>query len=159
MLCRALLLVCVVIFFAGACGGGGSSRHFVMQGQAMSPTLDDGDQVAVEEYGSESPQRGDIILFHPPTESGEPSDLLFLKRIVGLPGETIEIRQQAVLVDGSELAEPYIAEPTAGTFDLYLVPTDAYFVMGDNRNNSSDSRSYSAIPKDSIIGRANVERS
>ena len=157
MLARNVLVTGAVLVSLVAGCGGDSPRQFVMEGQSMIPTLRDGDEVAVEEYGSDTPRRGDIIVFHSPTESGEPSDRVFLKRVVGLPGETIEIRQQAVLVDGSELAEPYIGEPTAGTFDLYLVPTNAYFVMGDNRNNSSDSRSFGAVPRDNIEGRAELK--
>ncbi|MEX2160130.1 MAG: signal peptidase I [Dehalococcoidia bacterium] len=156
MLARHVVVTGAVLISLLAGCGGDSPRQVVMEGQSMFPTLSDGDRVDVQEYGTDTPRRGDVIVFHPRTESGEPSDRLFLKRIIGLPGETIEIRNEVVLVDGEPLQEPYINEPTAGTFDRFEVPSDEYFVLGDNRNNSSDSRSYLGIPEDYIVGRAKL---
>ena len=102
------------------------------------------------------PQRGDIIVFNPPS----PSDKPYVKRVIGLPGDKITIRERQVLVNGVAIAEPYIAAepfysyPSGG--GEFTVPTGTIFVLGDNRNNSSDSHIFGAVPLDNVIGKAIV---
>jgi signal peptidase I len=102
------------------------------------------------------PQRGDIVVFRPPGTSSDP----YIKRIVGLPGETVEIREGAVFIDGNRLEENYVSSSTSwrgggGSDQTQLtIPEDEYFMLGDNRENSSDSRSFGTVPKDDIIGKS-----
>ena len=95
-----------------------------------------------------------MIIFDPPFESEEP----FIKRVIGLPGESIEIKQGTVYIhkNGNAflLDEPYVKEPIANTFKGDLIPENEYFVMGDNRNNSSDSRTGWTAKREDIIGKA-----
>lgn len=105
-------------------------------------------------YKFSDPKRGDIIIFKYPDD--ESTD--FLKRIIGLPGETVEIRDGKVYIDGSSepLDEPYLAETPYGDFGPYEVPEDCYFVLGDNRNNSKDSRYWenTYVERSKIIAKA-----
>jgi len=116
----------------------------------MSPTLSDGEYLVTDNlaYLEESPQRGDIVLL------SRPGGRTYLKRIIGLPGETLEIRGGKVLINGHELSEPYLSEPMRVDSPIRQIEPDRYFVMGDNRNNSSDSRSFGTVTISDIIGRA-----
>ena len=99
------------------------------------------------------PRRGDIVVFEYPRDTSRD----FIKRVIGLPGETVEIRNSQVHINGSPLDEPYLAEAARtqmSSMAPVVVPLDAVFVMGDNRGNSSDSRSWGALPLDKIVGRA-----
>jgi signal peptidase I len=99
------------------------------------------------------PERGDIVVFDPPLASDKP----YIKRVIGLPGETVEIRNGGVYIDGQELEEPYIRPGSTscpGECEPVTVPEDHVFVLGDNRDNSSDSRMFGAIPVDDIVGKA-----
>jgi signal peptidase I len=132
---------------------------------SMEDTLLVGDRVLADRisWRFSDPQRGDIVVFHPP----EPGPVL-IKRIIGLPGETLSLRDGAVYVDGERLAEPYVrredgaAEPTepfstGRLWNLeqgYTVPADSYFMMGDNRTDSTDSRDFGPIARDQLVGRA-----
>ncbi len=106
-------------------------------------------------YVNEEPKRGDIISFYFP-DDGKTN---FLKRIIGLPGETVLGKDGNVYIDGVILEENYLKEPMKGEFGPFLVPEDSYFVMGDNRNNSWDSRYWtdSFVEKKEIAGRAEFE--
>lgn len=127
----------------------------VVEGPSMEPTLHSGQFLLVNRlaYHLGEPERGDIIVFHSPSNSRD--DLV--KRIIGLPGEAVTIREGFVYIDGQLLQEPYISTPSryGGTWE---VPEDHYFVLGDNRNDSSDSHNWSgeeyALPADQIIGEA-----
>lgn len=107
-------------------------------------------------YKGEGPERGDIIVFKYPRN---PS-IDYIKRVIGLPGETIEIKDKVVYIDGKKLDEDYtlIAPKHAVTrldnMDPFTVPEDEYFVMGDNRNNSEDSRVWGTVGRDAIYGKA-----
>ena len=122
---------------------------------SMEPTLGINDRIVVDHRESLKGhwRRGDIVFFHPPEEWGGEEDTL-AKRVIGLPGETVRIEPTRVLVDGKELPEPYIRkrEPDA-TRDFRLKP-DEYFVMGDNRDRSDDSRENGPVPNERIRGRA-----
>lgn len=106
-------------------------------------------------YISEEPERGDIISFFFP-DDGKTN---FLKRIIGLPGETVSGKDGYVYIDEVKLEEFYLKEPMEGEFGPFTVPEDSYFVMGDNRNNSWDSRYWtdSFVEKKEIVGRAEFE--
>ena len=103
------------------------------------------------------PQRGDIIVFEPPV----PTDKPYVKRVIGLPGDRITIREGTVYVNGQALKEPYISDPPRYTYPLsygaateYTVPAGSIFVLGDNRNNSNDSHVFNAVQLESVIGKA-----
>jgi signal peptidase I len=137
-------------------------RTFVFEntrvlGPSMEPTLHDGDLIIVNklEYYFTDPERGEIIVF---PYKGDPSKQ-YIKRIIALPGEVIDIREGKVYINGELYEEEYILEEMQlrGDIDFpYAIPADTYFVMGDNRNNSSDSRyqDVGTIEKDKIIGHA-----
>lgn len=132
---------------------------FVVDGDSMYPTFKNLDYLIVDEltYRLHSPARGEVIVFRYP---GNPS-IFYIKRIIGLPGETVSINHGVVTittVDGKKLslAEPYIErEDATYTKDVTLLP-DEYFVMGDNRPNSSDSRVWGPLPTKDIVGRVDL---
>jgi signal peptidase I len=116
------------------------------------PFVDPGDDPT--RYLFRGPKRGDVIVFKDPGVGPNEPERDFIKRIIGLPGETVEVRDCTVFVNGEALAEPYIKERPNYSFGPETVPVDHYFVLGDNRNNSSDSHSWGMLPKGNIIGRA-----
>ncbi|MCB8943773.1 MAG: signal peptidase I [Ardenticatenaceae bacterium] len=126
--------------------------RYRIDGSSMNPTLVDGEYLIINNlsYYLDEPQRGDVIVFRHPN-----NELNLIKRVIGLPGDTVEIKDGQVIVNGVVLDEPYIkAAPNYnGRWD---VPEDNYFVLGDNRNNSSDSHSWSYLPEGNIIGKAEV---
>jgi signal peptidase I len=133
-------------------------QKFVVEGSSMNFTLHDGQQLLVNKivYHFHEPERGDIIVFHPPAEIDEDD---FIKRIIGLPGEKVMIANSKVIIqkaDGSliELDEPYITRPANRDFEGGIIPEGEYFVMGDNRVNSSDSRTGWTLKEEDIIGKA-----
>ena len=129
-------------------------------GSSMYSTLHDNDLLVASKisYKLHDPQRGDIIVFKPPDEASRD----FIKRIIGLPGERIRIANSVVYINGHVLNEPYLPErwtynnnwPATGQDQL--IPPDQYFVMGDNRNHSSDSRTFNFIDLSSILGKAEI---
>jgi signal peptidase I len=128
---------------------------------SMVPTLQIGDRLIVEKvsYRQHTPHFGDIVVFQPPDlllQQGYKRDQAFIKRVIGLPGQTVEVKQGQVFVDGQGLAESYIAAPPAYTMPLITVTPDTVFLMGDNRNNSNDSHVWGLLPQQNIIGRAIV---
>jgi signal peptidase I len=125
---------------------------FKVYGSSMLPTVEEGEYIMVSKaaYFFKQPQRGDIIVFDSPQDPR--SDLI--KRIIALPGDTVEIRDDKVIVNGSPLAEPYILEPPHYLMLPEEIPPDHYFVLGDNRNNSSDSHRGWTAPRQNIIGKA-----
>jgi signal peptidase I len=99
------------------------------------------------------PQRGDIVVFRPPGGNSDP----YIKRIIGLPGETVEIRDGSVFINGQRLDENYVSSSTnwrGGENASIVVPEDEFFMLGDNRENSSDSRSFGTVPKENFIGKS-----
>lgn len=130
-----------------------ATGRFRVEGDSMQPTMHPNEYVLIDKvsYMLGQPQRGDIVVFHYPF--GTERD--FIKRVIGLPGETVVIANGQVSVDGRVLQEPYIAAAPhyAGTWTL---GADEFFVLGDNRNNSSDSHSWGPLKRDFLIGRALV---
>lgn len=129
-------------------------RNFRIQGDSMWPTLETGQFVLVERvsYRFSEPRRGDIVVFEYPRAPQED----FVKRIIGLPGETLEIQNGSVYINGNLLAEPYVRGQQTLAYRPIKVTLgpDEYFVMGDNRAASSDSRTWGPLPRRNIIGRA-----
>jgi signal peptidase I len=136
-------------------------RQFVFQlfyipSESMVPRLKVGDQVFVNKlaYDFGDPQRGDVVVFARPDDWHDvPVDDL-VKRIVGLPGETIEGRGGQVYIDGRRLPERYLPPGTStSTFGPLVVPSHRYFMMGDNRSGSNDSRMHAAVDRDEFVGK------
>jgi signal peptidase I len=102
-------------------------------------------------YMFSKPQRGDIIVFKFPDNESIP----YVKRIIGLPGETVEMTDGKVYIDGTLLEEPYLTVIPVGTYGPYTVPEDSYFMLGDNRNSSVDSRfwEHTFVHRDKILGK------
>lgn len=100
-------------------------------------------------YLFHAPRRGELVIFHPPTDP----DREFIKRVIATPGETVEIKAGKVYINGVQLKEPYISEGPSYTLAPQTVPTGHYFVLGDNRNNSSDSHIWGMVPYQNIIGK------
>ncbi len=99
------------------------------------------------------PRRGDVVVFEYPRDTSRD----FIKRVIGLPGETVQVQNNKVLINGVPLEEPYLSEAARsqmGSLPPTVVPLDSVFVMGDNRGNSSDSRSWGALPLNKIVGKA-----
>jgi len=141
----------------------------------MEPTLKIGQRVLVNRlvFDFQAPRRGDIVVFHPPTElicavavstaepcprgDGHPSSTYFVKRVIGLPGDRISIREGHPVINGHELTdEPYIApcgnEPECNMPQTITIPPGRYFMMGDNRGDSDDSRFWGPIPESWMVG-------
>jgi signal peptidase I len=127
----------------------------IVYGQSMEPNLHDQERVILDKvaYHIGTPARGDIVVF---PVKGEPLPLI--KRVIGLPGETVEVRGGRVLVNGVVLREPYASGPTVGNMAAVRVPANAVFVMGDNRGpgRSLDSRRLGPISLDKLVGRARL---
>ncbi len=126
---------------------------------SMVPTLWVGDRLVVEKisYRFHPPRPGDVIIFEPPQllqDYGYARQQVFIKRVIGVAGQVIAIREGTVFVDDRPLAEPYIAEPPAYDWGPYRVPESAIFVMGDNRNNSNDSHVWGFLPTANVRGHA-----
>ena len=155
-------------------------QNFRVEGSSMFPNFADGQYVLVNKavYGHvhsgmlpgwvpvlggnsgsahylfHPPQRGDVIVFHPPPPNDPSRD--FIKRVIGVPGDTVDISQGHVFVDSSPLNEPYIHQatlPINSRFTHVTLGADQFFVLGDNRGNSSDSRAWGPVSADEIVGR------
>jgi signal peptidase I len=149
-----ILVIAAVIIF----GMQALIQKFVVDGPSMKNTLFDGQQILVNKivYSLHEPERGDIVVFHPPPDIDDDD---YIKRIIGLPGERVVITNGKVIIhktDGSliELDEPYVTNPGNRDFQGDVIPEGEYFVMGDNRVNSSDSRTGWTLKREDIIGKA-----
>lgn len=129
--------------------------------ESMLPTLEVNDRLIVEKvsYHFQGPNRGDIIVFQPTDQLKQQNPSLkdaFIKRVIGLPGETVEVMNGRVYINNKPISESYIESPPDYQWGPEVVPPNAYLVLGDNRNNSYDSHFWGYVPKQNIIGRAVV---
>ncbi|MGE5582598.1 MAG: signal peptidase I [Bacillota bacterium] len=128
-------------------------QSFLVSGTSMVPTLLDRERLIVCKfiYWFEPPRTGDIIVLKPPKDTRK-----YIKRVIGKPGDSVEIKNSKVYLNGIELNEPYINEKTLQDYPYTTVPKDMLFVMGDNRNYSLDSRSSEVgfIPLRNVVGKA-----
>lgn len=129
------------------------SARVRVDGFSMIPTLEDGEFVLVSKvnYRFGDVERGDIIVFHFPMDPKQE----LIKRVIGLPGDTISVQNGMVSVNGQTLSEPYIAAAPAYSGN-WTVPDGQLFVLGDNRNDSSDSHSWGFLPFEKVVGKAVV---
>lgn len=121
---------------------------------SMLPTLEINDRLIIDKvsYDFGNPQRGDIVVFRPPDSLGQ--DEAFIKRLIGLPGDVIEVKDGQLYVNNEPQTEPYIAAKPDYQYGPVTVPDDSYLVLGDNRNKSFDSHFWGFLPADHLIGRA-----
>ncbi|HEY4382891.1 MAG TPA: signal peptidase I [Ktedonobacteraceae bacterium] len=134
-------------------------QNFTIDGHSMEPSLHDTELIIVDKwsYLTHPPARGDVIVFvAPPAPTQD-----YIKRVIGLPGDVITIRNNVVYVNNKPLDEKYVSPVNQGAinnkvFQNMIIPANSYFVLGDNRRGSSDSRDWGCLPKQNIIGRAAV---
>jgi signal peptidase I len=156
---KFLLLALLGLPLLSACGGRPIEARYIVS-ESMAPALQVNDRVIIQKFSKDSaPQRGDIVLFHPPDRAREiyaelDPKVPFLFRVVGLPGETIAIKQGKVYINNQPITEPYITQPATEDLPSIQVPANSFIVLGDNRNNAFDSRYWGAVPRDRILGKA-----
>ncbi len=133
------------------------AQPFIVSGASMDPTFHNGQYLIVDEltYRLDDPQRGDVVIFRYPKDPTQ----FFIKRIIGLPGETVQVTPTSVTItktDGEKLSldESYLVNKGNGGGTTVTLDDNEYFVMGDNRPESSDSRLWGTLPRENIIGRA-----
>jgi signal peptidase I len=147
------LILTIAIFFVVRI----ALQNFKVDGDSMLPNFHNGEFILVNKalYWFHGPSRGDVIVFQ--AVPARQPDRDFIKRVIGLPGETVAVHGGSVYIDGRRLREPYIQEPPDYVFSARKVPKNEYFVLGDHRNNSYDSSKWSATPwldRKYIIGKA-----
>jgi len=147
-----ILIASVVIF-----GLQLTAQKFIIDGPSMNDSFEHGQQILVNKlaYRFGEPQRGDVLVFLPPDDIGEE----YIKRIIGLPGEYVIIKDGEVFVhqpDGNVIVldEPYVSEQINNDYLSDIIPFNHYLMLGDNRNNSSDSRNGWTLPIENVIGKA-----
>lgn len=150
------------------------AQNFIVDGTSMAPTFADGEMLIVNKlayrtfdvswlpwtddedawspFGDGEPEPGDVVVFQYPNDPGRD----FIKRVIAVPGQTVEISDGVLYVDGMAQDEPYLAEPPGYRFGPETVPEDAVFVLGDNRNNSFDSHQWGMLDQRYLIGRAEL---
>jgi signal peptidase I len=141
------IILAVVLYF----GINAVSARVRVDGFSMNPTLQNGEYILVNRlaYKTGHPERGDIIVFSFPADEGQ--DLI--KRVIGLPGETVKVSEGMVTINGQELQEPYIAQDPL-YFGEWTVPEGYLYVLGDNRNDSRDSHQWGLLPIENVIGKS-----
>ncbi len=141
------LLLTILIFWAVNSATG----RFRIDGSSMEPNLHNGQYIIINKliYQLKEPGRGDIIVFQYPNDPSRD----FIKRVIGVPGDKVKIELGKVLINGQAIDEPYVAQ--LGTYSgSWNLARDEFFVLGDNRNNSSDSHNWGILPRENLIGRA-----
>ena len=155
-----VVLVCVALLVATGLRTFVFQAFFVPSG-SMLPTLQIGDRIVVVKFGY-TIHRGDIVVFKRPPADTNTTDADLVKRVIGLPGETISSVGQQVLIDGKPLAEPWLpplvgeCAETAENIPTTVIPANHYFVMGDCRGFSEDSRYWGTVPSSLIVGKVVV---
>jgi signal peptidase I len=150
-LVREILITVVLalaIFFAARA----TIQTYEVYQTSMEPSFSEGQRVVVVKavYWWGEPQRGDVVIFHAPDGTDEE----YIKRIIGIPGDKVEIVHGVVCINGFPLDEPYVKNHSGDSLLELTVPAESYFVLGDNRRNSNDSRSGWFLPRENIIGKA-----
>lgn len=146
-----VIIVAMLVFVSAGCWYGLGVQPVKVEGEAMAPALNDGDRIIIERNPKKL-ERGDIVVFlypEAPTKS-------YIKRIVGLPNETIDIREGKVFINGEFLFESYInpeLDQSQRSLNPVTLAPDSYFVIGDNRDNSSDSRIWGPLKRSFIYGK------
>jgi signal peptidase I len=127
-------------------------QSFVVIGSSMRPNLQDGQRILVTKvsYIFHGPEWGDVVVFESP--SSRQTD--YIKRVIALPGDIVEIKMGVVYINGSPLDEPYIKAQPKYNIESQKIPDNNYFVLGDNRNNSNDSHNGWTVPREDIVGKA-----
>ena len=143
---ETVLLTAAIFLIVNAATG-----RFRIEGDSMEPNLHNGEYVLIDKisYLLHPPERGDVVVFTPPNNERD-----YIKRVIGLPGDTVEVTGGQIYVNGVALDEPYLPQVVLRDEPARVVEEGRYFVLGDNRNNSSDSRSFGTITPQSIVGRA-----
>ncbi len=143
----AIFVVVYLIFF----------QPHKVRGVSMMPNFQDNEHLLTDKitYRFRKPKRGEIVIFRSPTNE----DYDYIKRIIGLPGEKISLENNEIYIDNKKLNEPYLDKKTEGgqflqNGETIAIPENQYFMIGDNRDKSSDSRSWGFVPKENIIGKA-----
>ena len=150
-LIKDIIIALVVVLIVTAC-----VKPTIVSGQSMDDTLHNGNYLIVNKlaYKFGEPARGDIIVFN----SGDEEHELWVKRVIGLPGDVIKTDGKTLYINDAKASEPYIKKGTVaeGEMQTWTVPEDAIFVMGDNRNNSTDSRIIGCVDESAVLGKAVV---
>ena len=167
---EAVMLALIVLILVQ-----GTVRNFKVEGSSMHPTLEGGQYLVVDQvsyfkldmerlarilpfwqaqegeskFAFDPPNRGEVIVFRYPEDPTKD----FVKRVVGVPGETVEVRSGTVFVDGVALSEPYLESADRSDARQIILGPKEYYVIGDNRSNSNDSRAWGVVPEDNIVGR------
>ncbi len=144
---ETLLLAAVIFVLVNTLTG-----RYEVQSISMEPTLHEGQYLIVSKlsYWIRPPQRGDVVVLDPPDQR---STIPYIKRVIGLPGDHVQVRDGRVWINGVALNEPYVSGPALYQEDVVLAE-DQYLVLGDNRNNSSDSHVWGTLPEENILGKA-----
>ena len=131
-------------------------QGYRVQYSCMLPNVEEGELIMVSKasYFFSDPERGDVVVFKPPAELQ--SRYPFIKRVIGLPGDTIEVKNGKVIINGIPIEEEYIKESPRYTMPPKKIPPSEYFVLGDNRNNANDSHCWGTIARDNFIGKARL---
>jgi len=127
-------------------------QNFRIEGISMEPNFHDGQYLITNKfaYYLHPPERGDVVVFHYPNNPSRD----FIKRVIGLPGEKVEVRGEHILINSEELEEPYTLHTGRYAWGPQILAENDYFVLGDNRNSSSDSHSWGPLSRDAIVGKA-----
>ncbi len=142
------IILALIIFFAARA----TIQTYIVVMTSMEPSFHEGQRLVVNKvvYIFGEPERGDVVVFRAPNQEHDD----FIKRVIALPGDTVEVKNGAVYINGVRLDEPYIKSPPSYNMAEMKVPEDSYFVLGDNRNNSNDSHYGWLLPRENIIGKA-----
>ena len=126
----------------------------VVRGKSMAPGISDGDRILIEtwSYAFDSVERGEVVALRSPVEP----ELDYIKRVIGLPGDEVLIQAGQVFVNGERLDEPYAVETAGGVYQWTRVSEGHFFVLGDNRPHSSDSREFGLVPREFLRGRVRL---